>query len=38
MEYRIRKAILKDDVGELAGIIEADELYIGGKPRGCRGG
>ena len=35
MEYRIRKAMLKDDVGKLAGIIEADECDIGGKPRGC---
>jgi hypothetical protein len=33
MMHRIRKAISKDEIGFLSGIVEIDETYIGGKPR-----
>lgn len=36
MGVRIRKA-MKSDNGLLRGIVEADETYLGGKPRGPRG-
>ena len=33
MMHRIRKAMKTRDMGLLKGIVEADETYIGGKPR-----
>ena len=33
MQQRIRAAMAADDAGLLQGIVEADETYVGGKPR-----
>lgn len=37
MERRIRKEMAKSDSPLLKGIIEADETFVGGKPRRCKG-
>ena len=36
MSHRIREAMKDKDFPPLTGIVEADETYIGGKPRGTR--
>lgn len=37
IQHKIRKAMTTDESEMLKGIVEMDETYIGGKPRGNKG-